>query len=225
MRYRYGAWCVVLMLAAAGARGQEPGALKIEVNLAKAPGLEDWGRKAGELVAQEIGGIESFLAGEGYTRPGRITLVFDDQMKGVAHTSGDVITISGQWVRAHPDDWGMVVHELVHVVQQYRRRGERPGWLVEGIADYVRYYRYEPGSPRGRFDPDRSDYRRGYQPAAGLLDYVSRTYDPQAAAKLNDAMRRGTYTGELIRTLAGKDFDALWVEFKASRKGPGAGGG
>jgi hypothetical protein len=210
------AWCAVMMFTAMDARGAEP--LKVEVNIAKAPGLEDWGRQAGELVGAQIGGIEKFLAGEGYTRPGKVTLVFDDEMKGVAHTAGDTIVISGKWVREHPEDWGMVVHELVHVVQQYRR-GERPGWLVEGIADYARYYRYEPGSPRGRFDPDRSDYRRGYQPTAGLLDYVSRTYDPLAVPKLNDALRRGAYTGELIHTITGKDFDALWSEFKASRKG------
>jgi hypothetical protein len=46
---------------------------------------------------------------------------------------------------------GAVVHELVHVVQSYGRvrrtdpdATRAPGWLVEGIADYIRWFLYEP---------------------------------------------------------------------------------
>ena len=37
-----------------------------------------------------------------------------------------------------------MVHETTHVVQAYRR-GARPGWLVEGISDYIRFFKFEPG--------------------------------------------------------------------------------
>jgi len=33
--------------------------------------------------------------------------------------------------------FGMVIHELRHVVQSYHR-GNTPGWLTEGIADHIR---------------------------------------------------------------------------------------
>ena len=35
----------------------------------------------------------------------------------------------------------MIVHEAVHVVQLYPEFG--PGWVAEGIADYIRWYLYE----------------------------------------------------------------------------------
>ena len=83
----------------------------------------------------------------------------------------------------------MVAHELTHVIQHYRRGG--PGWLVEGVADYVRYYVIEPGTRRGRFDPQRSDYKRGYQPAAGLLNWLE-SRRPGLVIGLNAAMRRAS---------------------------------
>ena len=39
-----------------------------------------------------------------------------------------------QWISDHPDDFGMVIHELIHVIQAYPAAGDKPGWLVEGIA-------------------------------------------------------------------------------------------
>jgi hypothetical protein len=67
-----------------------------------------------------------------------------------------VITISGKWITEHPDDLGMVIHELVHVVQGYPNSRHKAGWLVEGIADYIRWWRYEPEAPRPRIDPAKS---------------------------------------------------------------------
>ena len=53
----------------------------------------------------------------------------------MAATSGVLITGSVKYFRAHPDDFGAMVHETVHCVQSYGDRSN-PGWLVEGIADY-----------------------------------------------------------------------------------------
>jgi len=69
---------------------------------------------------------------------------------GVAATSGTPqgprIEVSARYALAHPDDVGLIVHEMVHVVQNYKHYNdtEAPGWLVEGIADYVRWFFYEP---------------------------------------------------------------------------------
>ena len=40
-----------------------------------------------------------------------------------------------------------MIHETTHVVQHYRGRGN-PGWLVEGVADYFRFFIFEPGQGR-----------------------------------------------------------------------------
>ena len=32
------------------------------------------------------------------------------------------------------EHFGVVIHELTHVIQAYPAAGDKPGWLVEGIA-------------------------------------------------------------------------------------------
>jgi hypothetical protein len=41
-------------------------------------------------------------------------------------------------MQKHPEDLDVVTHEVMHIVQNYDR-STLPGWLTEGIADYVRY--------------------------------------------------------------------------------------
>jgi hypothetical protein len=43
-----------------------------------------------------------------------------------------------------PDDFrAMLIHELTHVVQHYPHGQADAGWLVEGIADYIRHKYFE----------------------------------------------------------------------------------
>ena len=91
------------------------------------------------------------LPSDGFRPPTAIVLVFKKDMKGVAFTSGHQITIAADWVRRHPEDKGMVVHELVHIIQSYPPT--RSGWLVEGIADWVRFFKFEPETKLAPPDP------------------------------------------------------------------------
>ena len=138
-------------------------------------------------------------------------------MKGVAYTSGNTITIAGDWIKKSPDDYGMVVHELTHVIQQYRRTKRTDGWLVEGIADYVRYFKYEPGPSIGRMGRN-ANYRQGYRTAARFLDWIERTHDKGIVVKVNKALRKGEYKDDLFKEDTGKSLDDLWAEFSASQK-------
>jgi len=47
------------------------------------------------------------------------------------------IHISAAFVVANPEDFGTVVHELIHIVQHYAKLKREQVWLQEGIADYV----------------------------------------------------------------------------------------
>jgi hypothetical protein len=183
------------------------------VDVTAAPELEKWGTDAANYAIKHYPTIEKTLVTEGYKPTREFRLLFKD-MPGVAHASGNVITISINYVKKNPDDWGMVAHELTHVIQRYRR-GE--GWLTEGIADYVRYYVIEPGSRRARFDINRTSYKNAYQPAAGFLDYLERT-KPGTVSKLNAALRAGKYKPELFVEIAGGTPDELWEKFKESKK-------
>jgi hypothetical protein len=104
---------------------------------------------------------------------------------------------------------------MVHVVQAYGGR-KVPGWLVEGIADYFRFWIYEPKAPRHRVDPQRSRYTDGYQVTGAFLAWLVKTYDKDIVAKLNAACRQGKYQDKLFQDYTGKDLDALWKEFIGS---------
>ena len=112
--------------------------LQVNIDVTEVPELKEWGAQAEKLIREWHPQVAEMLSQEGFTAPTTVRVVFKKDMNGVAHTIGNEITISGNWVKQHPDDTGMVIHELVHVVQSYRRG--RPFWLVEGIADYIRFY-------------------------------------------------------------------------------------
>ena len=191
--------------------------LDVLLDFNDAPAAKDWALKAADYSIKWYPKLCELLASDGFEPPKEVTLVFKP-MDGVAHTADTTITISSAWIEKHPDDLGMVAHELVHVVQRYRRgRGEHkpPGWLTEGIADYMRYYVVEPDSDRAKFDPERGDYKGGYQPAAGMLNWVEKQR-PGTVAKLNALLRAGKYTSAKFREVAGDEPDALWRQFKAS---------
>ncbi len=121
---------------------------------------------------------------------------------------------------------GSVIHELVHVVQQYGRAGRRnpmPGYFTEGIADYIRWWKYEPASVRRPIKPVKrngtpTSYKDAYQPTAAFLEYVAKNYDHEFVVKLNAAGRDGSYTPEIFKTYTGKTVDELWAEFAGTLK-------
>jgi hypothetical protein len=174
------------------------------------PDLKDWGNKAGTLCVEWFPKIAALLPSEGFVAPKEVTLYFDPKMKGVAHALGGKITISADFVRAHTDDWGMVIHELTHVVQAYPSGG--PGWLVEGIADYIRIAHFEPQAPRPKLTRLAS-YKDAYKTTAMFLEWIEKQHAPGLVVKMNAALRKGEYRDELWSEIAGKAVDELWAEF------------
>jgi|GEM_PF-617412 len=190
--------------------------VSVIVDVSEVPDLKEWGEKAKTLAETWYPKIVDDLKTDGYIPPAKVTIAFKAKMDGVAGTSGDHIAVSARWVREHPDDFGMVIHELTHVVQSYPKY--RPSWVVEGIADYIRYYRYEPESPKRKFDPKHANYRRGYQPAAAFLVWLDETKRKGIIGELNQALRDGTCTEKTIETLTGKPVNQLWPEFVETRE-------
>lgn len=175
------------------------------------PDLKDWGNKAGTLCVEWFPKITALLQSEGFTAPKEVTLHFDPKMEGVANASGHKITIAASWVRAHPDDLGMVVHELTHVVQSYPSGA--PVWLMEGIADYIRIVHYEPQAPRPRIDPAKASYKDAYKTTAIFLQWVEKNHFQGLVAKMNAALRQGAYDDALWSKWTGKTVDELWKLF------------
>jgi hypothetical protein len=155
------------------------------------------------------------LRSEGYKPATVITMTLKKRDRGVAETSGNRITGTTQFFVAHPDDIGAMVHETTHVVQHYRGRGN-PGWLVEGLCDYVRFFKYEPAGKLGRINPNTAHYNGSYRVTAAFLNYLVLNYDKDIIQKLNTMMREGKYTEDVWVNLCGKTTQELDEEWRAT---------
>jgi hypothetical protein len=191
-----------------------------------APDLAEWARtELKPVVLAWYPKLVAMLPSEGYTAPDQVTLVFRGGMGGTpASASGARVNCNREWFRNNlrGEARGSVVHELVHVVQQYGRaprNAPRPGWLVEGIADYVRWFRYEPetrGAEITRRNLERARYDASYRVTGNFLNWVSGKYDSNLVTQLNAALRQGTYTEEMWQKRTGHTVQELGTEWRAA---------
>ena len=183
--------------------------VKITVEIDEVPDVKEGAEKARDLCEKWYPIISETLASKDFTPPREVRIVFKDEKKGIAYTTGAKITVVADWIRKHPEDYGMVVHELCHVVQSYRGG---VGWITEGIADYVRYFKYEP-KPTPPKIGSKAKYTDGYKTSATFLAWLEKNKDKEIIRKLNELMRKGGYKPELFQEWTGSDLDALWKEF------------
>jgi hypothetical protein len=184
------------------------------VDVSDAPELRDWAEKAARTCERAYPMINEELRSEGFKPPHVIRLTLSKTYRGVAGTSRDRITGSVEYFAKHPADVGAMVHETVHVIQAYRRRNN-PGWLVEGISDYIRFFKFEPGKI-GRINPKTAHYNRSYRVSAAFLAYLVEKYDRDVVRKLNAAIREGRYDDNLIQQITGKPQGELDDEWRAT---------
>jgi hypothetical protein len=206
--------CTALVRLAA-ATDPKPAPVQLTVDVSETPELKEWAAKAKELVEKWHPIIADLLKSDGFTPPNQVKLVFKKDQDIIAFASGRTISISAKWLAKHPDDFGMVAHELTHVIQSYRRAGRDTGWLVEGIADYVRFYHYEPGKIKPP-SPKRARAKAGYRVTAHFLHFVTDKYDKQIVPRLNAALRNGEYSEGFFKKLTKKSLEELEKEWKAS---------
>lgn len=191
----------------------------MDVDTTDAPELADFGAKV-KLVAEKwYPIIIEKLSGEGFVPPEHVTIVFRKDYRGVAGTKGDRITASVDYFTKHPDDVGAFVHELVHVVQAYKKKNNVPGWLTEGIADYIRWFNYEPADKRPHPNLAKARYDGSYRTSASFLFWASETYDHDLVKKVNASCRAGQYSAELWKTLTGKTIEESNDAWLASLRG------
>jgi hypothetical protein len=190
--------------------------VEFTVNVSDAPEMKEWADKTARVCERQYAMINDELKSDGYKPPTQVTMTLKKDYRGVAATGGSRITGSLKYFQDHPDDIGAMVHETVHVVQHYRARNN-PGWLVEGVADYVRFFKYEPGKI-GRINPDRARYDGSYRQTAAFLNYVTEKYDKDLIRKLNAAMRQGEYKDDLWKEVTKKTAKELDEEWRATLK-------
>jgi hypothetical protein len=190
--------------------------VEFTVDVSDAPAMKEWAEKAARVCERQYPMINDELQSDGFKPATQVTMTLKKDYRGVAATGGNRITGSARFFQDHPDDIGAMVHETVHVVQRYRTRNN-PGWLVEGVADWVRFFKYERGK-LGRINSDRARYDGSYRVTAAFLNYVSEKYDQELVRKLNKAMREGEYKDELWKELTKKTAKELDEEWRGTLK-------
>ena len=202
----------LLLLVVFGTALGDDNKLFIELDTGEVPHLQAWGEKAKGVAERWYPRIQNLLPTNDFQPPREISLKIRKSDKGVGGTVGTKITLSSHWVEKHPEDLGLVVHELTHVIQHYP--AAKPWWITEGIADYIRWGIFEgkgqdwfprPKEPQG--------YKKGYRVTAGFLLWLESDQAPGIVKKLNTAMRAGNYSEKLFKQAAGKSIDELWTEY------------
>jgi hypothetical protein len=133
----------------------------------------------------------------------------------IAGASGNSVTYQSQYLFQHPEDYDVVVHEVMHIVQSYV---SAPDGFTEGIADYARY-RYGVNNQAAGWTMQMpaagSKYTDGYGVTARFLVWVEARYKVAVVDALNAAIRGGSYDTGLWISVTGKTVDALWAEYIA----------
>ena len=195
-----------------------PGRLVVHVDSSEAPELRDWAADVAGRMPRWYPRIVEAL-GLPETPPVlELKLVLKGGDRPEGETQGRTIIVSSKWIAGHEEEddrKSVAAHEMVHVLQHYGTGA--PGWLLEGIPEYIRYFVLAPGTSPG-FVLRVADYTNGYLPTASMLDWVERTRGPGVVARLNLSLREGTYSDELFEKLAGCKPQEAWRRYVASIK-------
>ena len=147
-----------------------------------------------------------------------VTLIIDPAYTGVAAAGGGVIRVNPEWMKKNPEDIDVVTHEAMHIVQAYPH-GAGPGWITEGIADYVRY-KMGVNNKAGNWSlpayKEGQHYTNAYRVTARFFVWIEKKYSSDIIQKLDKAMRTKTYTAAFWKEQAGKTVDELWQEYAAA---------
>ena len=213
---------------------------EIVIDTSGAPKLKDWAEtKLAPVLAEWYPKITKLLASDGFVPPKRFTVSIRPG-NGVAATGGTRVTANSDWLERElqREAVGSIVHEEVHVVQAWggaRRNNPNatrsPGWLQEGIPDYIRWYLYEPqtkGTEITKRNFDRARYDGLYRISANFLNYVVEKYGIEIITKVNALCREGRYTDQFWKDTTGKTINELnddWKAGIAKKLGITAGGG
>lgn len=186
--------------------------LNVILDTDEVPHLKKWGEQAQSILIEWHPRINNLLPTKGFKTPQKVQLKINKSDQGVGGTVGSSIGLSSSWIEKHPDDFGLVIHELVHVIQSYPS-GD-PIWLTEGIADYIRWGIYE-GKDQNWFPrpKEKKGYKKGYQVTAGFLLWLESDIAPGIVKKLNTAMRNRKYSENLFHAETNQSLDNLWEAY------------
>lgn len=144
-----------------------------------------------------------------------LAIKIDTAYDGVAYAHNGQVVVASQWLHKKPEDTDLMTHEVMHIIQSYPNNAG-PGWLTEGIADYVRYkYGVDNEKAGWSLTPfnEKQHYTNAYRITARFLVWISQNYDENLVPKMDKNLRAKTYTDELWKEYTGHTVDELWEEY------------
>ena len=178
-----------------------PEYLSLVLDTSAAPDMKEW--TEGVVGRIQRGGVRvAAYVTAGWPIPCCVTVSYVDKDGGApAWTEPGAcpkICLNAKWFRENRDGEaaGAFFYALVRAMQGYRAtpgatETNCPSWLANGIADYARWYLFEPES-RGcdfvRKNPEAYRYNGSFRVTASFLDFVERRH-PGTVMRANAAMR------------------------------------
>lgn len=204
---------------------------------------------ARQLIAQWYPRVNALLFDPGHALPHPtpdVRVERKQKYAGVpAYADGATIYLWAGYIaqQDQADFEGMVIHELTHINQNARNVGDN-GWVVEGVADYVRHKYFAQdiaptlqltadGRLRGyapseiylhalqqqRVDLTGRGYQRRYTVASTFLYWLELHKDGNLVHEISVALEQGTFTPALFEQSCGQPLDALWRDFVTASSG------
>lgn len=145
----------------------------------------------------------------------KVVIIIDPQYTGVAATAGNIVRVNPEWMEKHPEDLDVVTHEVMHIVQSYPHQAG-PGWITEGIADFVRN-QYGVNNKAGNWSltkfNKKQNYTNSYRITARFFLWLTKNYDKKLVVKLNAAMHNKKYNQNFWSNVTGKNLEQLWEAY------------
>ncbi|MCW1915641.1 basic secretory family protein [Luteolibacter sp. GHJ8] len=211
------------------------GKFKYVLNSSESPDLHEWAKVHLMPVMEDwYPKLIEMIPVDGYTPPDTINFTMKlattlpGHAQGVpAFASGNNVTLNANFMRDQQggEAIGCAIHEIVHVVQfgspGGSTRGQRPPtWVTEGVADYIRWFLFEPqakGAEITQRNFASANYDSSYRITANFYDFVIKKYEKDLMKKLNLATHQG-YSEDLWKQWTGKTVQELDAEWKAANK-------
>ena len=182
------------------------GAMEIVTDPGKYPERAAWLEGLKTKLEAWADNVTALLDGpEAKWEGGKVLLRLSTEAK-LAHTltGKNIVELNPEWADTSPEEVvGACIHELAHVVQDYRSLEGRvepyhrcPLWLSEGIADWVRWCNFEGEEGARSVDDmakDRPKHDDSYRITASFLNWIVRKKGKEFIARLNKICRDGGY--------------------------------
>jgi len=145
----------------------------------------------------------------------QVQFFIDTAYDGVAATDNGRVVFSPKYIMKHPNDIDVVTHEVMHIAQDYGDTNG-PGWLTEGIADYVRNEHgvaNEAAKWRLPGYKANQNYDNAYRVTAGFLLWIETKVKKGTVKQLDSLMRNHTYSDAAWKNITGQTLDELWTGY------------